>query len=358
VHERDVRLAARVPAAHDHPSRGTHPRVGEDVVVPGPVVAAPSFRTLASHRRRAYPPGPRARRLALIDFTIEPDGPFTLASAARFIAGWPPAGRGEEPARADAVVRLAFLVDDWSGHAGVLLRQDSSGAVHGEVIEATARDAARIRAQAARVVSLDHDGTGYAALGERDAVVGALQRESGWLRPVLFHSPYEAACWAVISLRLRQQVAARLRDRLCGQHGGQVTVDGVELLTFPAPERLLDVAEVDGLPEEKLRRLHGIARAALEGRLDRERLLALDPEAAVEELLELRGIGPFWARGVFLRAVGPTDAVILTEPRMRRAAADRYGEPEVVEDDDAFLALAQRWRPFRTWVAVLLRAAT
>ena len=53
-------------------------------------------------------------------FTLEPRGPFTLASAARFIAGWPP-GQGDVD---DDQVSLRFLVDDWSGPAHVILRQD------------------------------------------------------------------------------------------------------------------------------------------------------------------------------------------------------------------------------------------
>ncbi len=290
-------------------------------------------------------------------FAIEPRGPFTLASAARFIAGWPPASKSEGE-EGEGVVRLGFLVDDWSGHAGVVLRQDDDGIVRGEIVESSAADARRIRAQAARLVSLDHDGTGYAEVGNRDPVVGKLQRASGWLRPVLFHSPYEAACWAVISARLRQPVAASVRDRLAAQHGGSLSVEGRQLLTFPPPTRLRAVSRVQGLSQEKLRRLHAIADAALEGRLDRHRLLTLDPEHAIGELLELPGIGPFYSRLILLRAVGPTDVIPLGEPRLRAAAAAHYQAPEIVSDDDAFVTLAERWRPFRTWVGVLLRAAT
>jgi DNA-3-methyladenine glycosylase II len=287
-------------------------------------------------------------------FSIEPRGPFTLAAAAWFIAGWPSASTGE--GRLDqTVVRLGFLVDDWSGHAGVVLRQDADGTVRGVVVESTAADQDRVRAQAARIVSLDHDAIGYAAVGDRDPVIGELQRASGWLRPVLFHSPYEAACWAVISARLRQPVATKIRDRLAAAHGGSVSVEGRPFLTFPAPEHLLAVESVEGLPEQKLRRLHAIADAALEGHLDRDRLLALDPEQAIEELLELPGIGPFYSHLILLRAVGPTDVITLGEPRLRAAAAARYHAPEVSSDDDAFLALAEGWRPFRTWVGVLLR---
>jgi DNA-3-methyladenine glycosylase II len=289
-------------------------------------------------------------------FSIEPRGPFTLPSAARFIAGWTAASRSDRE-QGENVVRLGFLVDDWSGRAGVVLRQDDDGIVRGEIVESSAADPGRIRAQAARILSLDHDATGYAEVGDRDPVVGELQRAWGWLRPVLFHSPYEAACWAVISTRLRQPVAVKVRDRLAADHGGSLSVEGRQFLTFPAPNRLLAVPVVEGLSQEKLRRLHGIAHAALAGRLDRERLLALDPEQAIEELLELPGIGPFYSRLLLVRAVGPTDVIPLGEPRLRAAAAARYQAPHVVSDDEAFLELAEQWRPFRTWVGVLLRAA-
>ncbi len=294
-----------------------------------------------------------------MEFVLEPRGPFRLSSAARFVAGWE--GAASDAARPDEepVVRLAFLVDDWSGHAAVVLRQETEdGRVLGTVLESTAADVGRVRAQAARIVSLDHDGTGYAAVGESDPVIAERQRAADWLRPVLFHSPYEAACWAVIGARVRQAQAAALRDALSSEHGASIDVEGSAMLAFPSPETLLDVGDFAGLSAEKIARLHGIARAALEGGLDREDLLAADPEDALAALLELRGIGPFWASGILLRAVGTTDVLVLGEPRLRGAVAAAYGDPSLVEDDEAFTALAERWRPFRTWVTVLLRATS
>ena len=290
-------------------------------------------------------------------FVLEPRGPFTLASAARFIAGWPPTARPEATG-SEPVVRLAFLVDDWSGHAGVELRQEREhGPVRVTVVESTAADPERVRAQAARIVSLDHDGSGYGALGEREPVIGRLARTSGWLRPVLFHSPYEAACWAVISTRLRQPVAARLRDELSGAHGGQIRLGDGKFVTFPAPERLLAVREAPGLPAVKLERLHAIAHAALEGRLDRERLLAAPPDVALARLRDLPGIGPFWSEAILLRAVGTCDVLASGERGMRGRAAAVFDAPGVAVDDAAYAALAESWRPFRTWVSVLLRAS-
>jgi DNA-3-methyladenine glycosylase II len=262
-------------------------------------------------------------------FTLQPRGPFTLASAARFVAGWPP---GQAYTGKDEI-RLDFLVDDWSGPAHVVLRE-ADDVVHGTV---EADNEPRAIAQAARILSLDHDGSGYPEVGERDPVVGELQRASGYLRPVLFHSPYEAAAWSVLSARTQHAQAVRLRDAL--SEGG----------IFAAPEQLLQLRELQGLPANKVPRLHGIAQAALEGKLDREPLLAADTNDAFTQLLELPGIGPFYAGLILLRGVGTVDVAPKGEPRLERAVQERYGAP--------LEAVAGRWKPFRTWVAVLMRSS-
>jgi DNA-3-methyladenine glycosylase II len=60
-----------------------------------------------------------------------------------------------------------------------------------------------IRDQVARILSLDLDGSGFAAVGRADPVVAGLQRRYPGLRPVSFWSPYEAAAWAIIGQRIR-----------------------------------------------------------------------------------------------------------------------------------------------------------
>lgn len=285
-------------------------------------------------------------------FSITPRGPFSLTAAERFFGGWEGATGTDTSGGA---LRVAFLVDDWSATVGLLVDQDADGGdVRGEIV-ATAGgtpDPARVQAQLSRVLSLDHDAAGYVDIGQRDPVVGRLQRESGYLRPVLFHSPYEAACWAIISSRVQQRQAQRLRSAL----SEQLEVDGVALDVWPSPERLLERDTIDGLPAVKGERLRGIARAALDSALDAAVLRALPEDEVLVRLQELPGIGPFWATLIALRAVGPTDALTLGEPRLRRAAARAYGRPELERDDDAFVALAETWRPYRTWVSVLLRA--
>jgi DNA-3-methyladenine glycosylase II len=82
----------------------------------------------------------------------------------------------------------------------------------------------------------------------------------------------------------------------------------------------------------------------------------MDPGEAMRDLERIRGIGPFSSALVVARACGLADVLPVHEPRSRAAVARLYGLPESMSDT-AYLQLAEAWRPFRTWVAVLARAA-
>jgi DNA-3-methyladenine glycosylase II len=280
-------------------------------------------------------------------FVIEPRGAFSLREAALF-------GFGPRDERSfDGVLRLAFCVDGYRDQAGVELRQSDDGAVHGTIHGGA--DPVAVRAQVARVLSLDHDGAAFAEVGARDPAIGLLQRTAPGLRPVLFHSPYEAAAWSVISARRARAQAIVLRTRLSTMVGHRFTLAGMEQYAFPTPEALLTVDELPGLPAQRISWLHGIARAALDGRLDADILAAEDPDVAMAGLRRLAGIGPFYAALVQVRSTGATDVLPVDEPRVLAAAGRLYGTSLAQADLER---LAERWRPWRTWACVLVRAVT
>jgi DNA-3-methyladenine glycosylase II len=280
-------------------------------------------------------------------------GEFSLRAAAAFGFG-PTAGSPGD------VLRLAFAVDGGRGYAGAVLRQpdEPSGPVS---VQLTLRDRAPLEAaiaQVARVVSLDHDGTGFQRIGESDHVLGALQRAHPGQRPVLFYSPYEAAAWSIISARRPVAQGRRVRDDLAIQFGDSFELEGETLHAFPQPAHLVELGDrFPGLNFEKLTRLRSVAEAALEGELDVAALQAMGPEAATLHVRRLNGIGPFYADVIVVRASGFADALLQTaEPKLLANAALLYGctdEPTL----EWLTALAERWRPFRTWATVLIRRA-
>jgi DNA-3-methyladenine glycosylase II len=292
---------------------------------------------------RRDPPMAERRRLAV-------DGPFSLAAAAAFDFG-PNTGR---PYPAEAVMRLAFVADDLHHQVGVLVSQEPGGDLIAAFSGAASLTAAE--QQVRRILSVDQPAGDWIAAGHRDPVLGGLQAAHPGLRPVLFHSPYEAAAWAMISQRRQRSQATALRRRISVQIGQQFELGGQTEHAFPVPDRLLGLTEFPGLEPRRLERLHGVARAALDGKLEPGRLAAMGTGEAMAELRAIPGLGPVYAGLVLLRSTGVTDALTLDEPRLPRYLQHYYGLAEV-PDAEAIGHIAELWRPFRTWAAVLFRVA-
>lgn len=281
-------------------------------------------------------------------FTITPRGPFSLAEAATFGFGQRDDGGW------DGVMRMAFCLDGYQGHAGVEVRQDAAGTVHGTAqVRGGGLDA--VVRQVARVLSLDHDATAFLRVAERDPVIGRLQAAAPGLRPPLFYSPYEAAAWAVLSARRPARQMQQIRRRLSEAHGEVFELAGEQLAAFPSPRQLLSVSSFPGIPQDKIRRLHGVADAALAGRLDVGHLRALGPEQAMAELQQINGIGPFYSALVVIRGTGFTDVLPVQEPKARELTAQLY-QLDAPPGPEEFARIAEPWRPFRTWAVVLIRA--
>jgi len=287
--------------------------------------------------------------------TIEPRGPFDLATARDFAGGFP-AGIGAT-ATAESIL-MTFPVEDWSASAVVELRQDPDGILRGEAWGDGDLDV--VSRQAARSLSVDQDGSGWPEVGRHDPVIGALQERHGLLRPVCFYSAYEAATSFVIGQRISMTQTRRIKDRIAAMAGDPVAVEtGREQRTlrpFPRPQALVELADVPGLAAVKVERLRGLARAALDGRLDTERLRALPVEEALAALRTLPGIGEWTASGVLSRGCGVADMITLPDRISRDAVRHFYGLADA-PDDEAWLAIAEAWRPYRMWATVLLHMA-
>jgi len=289
----------------------------------------------------------------MTSFVLAARGPFSLAASTRFLEGFSPAaytGTAGQP------LEMAFPVEGTWQTVGVRVREHPGGA-ECEVVSPAAPGRellAALRAQAARILSLDVDGSGFPAVGERDPVIGGLQRRYPGLRPVAFWSPYEAAAWAVIGQRIRIRQAAAIKAAMARQLGEPVSFGGHVVHAFPAPQRLADSTGVSGLPGRKPEWLRSVAVAALDGRLDASRLRAMPAEQALAELRQLPGIGDFSAELILLRGAAAPDEIPRHEPRLARAVALAYNLPQPPSAQE-LQRISGTWRPYRTWATLLLR---
>jgi DNA-3-methyladenine glycosylase II len=281
---------------------------------------------------------------------ITVDGPFSLAAAAGFGFG-PNTGR---PFPEGDVMRLAFVADDLRHHIGAAISQRPDGSLSVELSGDADPDAAS--AQIRRILSIDVDPAGWLAAGKADPVLGQVQAAHPGQRPVLFHSPYEAAAWAMLAQRKHRTQATAVRRRLAQAAGTTFYLAGQPESAFPLPERLLKIDSFPGIDDTRLTRLHGVARAALDGQLDASMLAAAPADEAMKGLRKIKGLGPVYTMLVYLRATGVTDGLALGEPRLASCLRSYYNLPET-PDTETITLLAEPWRPFRTWAGVLFRVA-
>jgi DNA-3-methyladenine glycosylase II len=284
--------------------------------------------------------------IAMTSFTheITPQGPFDLAFQNRHFNPWP---------TLDGDLRsavMAFPVEGWAASAVVVVQQLGDGRV---VAEATGdgADLQRATAQALESMSLDVDATGWAAIGDRDPVIGALQHRFRMIRPSMFHSPYEAAAAFVIGHRISVAQTRVIRDRLARQIGQQRSIGGEQFAAFPGPRQLLALDEIPGISGVKTTRLHGVAEAALDGRLDRARLRTLDEADALALLQTIDGVGPFFASGILYRGAGIPNGLI-ADDRSLEMMREAYERPDARSGE--LIEIANRWAPYRSWATTLI----
>jgi DNA-3-methyladenine glycosylase II len=273
--------------------------------------------------------------------------PFDLRNQNSFFGGWPVLTDNKQ----EFSIVIAFPVEDTEESSAVVVSQTSDGKL---TMRAYGNDTIRPQAidQAMAVLSLNVEDAGWEEVGRQDKVIGSLQKKYNYLRPVLFHSPYEAATGFVIGQRISVKQRQALQQRMAEELGEKIMVESSEFAAFPTPQTLLNITEYKGLNATKIERLHGIAKAAIEGRLNREHLLSMPIADALSELQSLPGIGPFYASGILYRGAGIVDDITdddLTKFAVKMAYSLK-NEPTQTE----VLKIAQNWQPYRMWAEVLI----
>jgi AraC family transcriptional regulator of adaptative response / DNA-3-methyladenine glycosylase II len=156
---------------------------------------------------------------------------------------------------------------------------------------------------------------------------------------------FEVAVRTILGQQVSVAGATALAGRLVRATGEPAPEASPGLGTlFPTPAAL---AEADlgaiGLPRARQAALRGLATAVATGDITLDG--AMPCEAVTERLLALPGIGPWTATYIAMRALGEPDAFPASDLGLRRAAG---------VDAAALDRLADAWRPFRAYAAMLL----
>jgi len=208
-----------------------------------------------------------------------------------------------------------------------------------------------------RLLDLDADPVAVSeALASDAALAPLIARRPGLRVPGSVDGP-ELAARAVLGQQVSVAGARTLAGRLVALRGEALPgalaeADGPLTRLFPVPEAVvgLEPGKI-GLPAARHGALAGLARALERGEISLD--AGADRDEARRRLLTLVGIGPWTASYVAMRALGDPDAFLRGDLGIRRASA-RLGLPESPRGIEA---LAERWRPWRSYAAQHLWAS-
>jgi AraC family transcriptional regulator of adaptative response / DNA-3-methyladenine glycosylase II len=178
---------------------------------------------------------------------------------------------------------------------------------------------------------------------------GAIPRSARGLRVPGTWDGFELAVRAILGQQVSVAGATTLMGRLTAIFGEPVpeNADGFTRLS-PTAERLAD-AGADairsiGLPVARAETVHRLATLVARGELSFE--ADADVRALMRRLVEVRGIGPWTAEYIVMRALHWPDAFPASDLVLRRAAGNLTTAK--------LTKRAELWRPWRSYAAMQL----
>jgi DNA-3-methyladenine glycosylase II len=176
---------------------------------------------------------------------------------------------------------------------------------------------------------------------------------------VKFLTPFENACWAVLTQRNPMKVAQKTKQALIESYGSKLEVNGTVYWAFPEPMQIavVDERELLKLIRNERRTDYLIAAARAFSEVDEEFLKQASDEEVETWLRNIKGIGEWSATFIMVRGLGRMEHIPLTETKLIEAASKVYGYGEELSRDD-LKRLADRYGPSQGYWAHYLRVGT
>jgi DNA-3-methyladenine glycosylase II len=284
-------------------------------------------------------------------FSLTPPRPYSLALTAQRYWRFPdPVDRfdGKTYRRLLAVERGAVLatVEQTCGATNPKLRISLEGA---------GADSPRARAAAERVAK-DALGAGtdvglFYRAARLDPLLAPLVRRFRGLRIAGYPSLWEALVTAVLSQQVNLSLAFGIRAHLATSFGRRRTIRGETFFAFPQPDRIAQVGErgLQGfrMSASKIGTVARLAKGFSSGELSESEIAALPEEAAIERLMEIKGIGRWTAETALLRGLARADAFPAGDLGILKYLAEGLFEHGRRASESEMRLYAERWRPWR-----------
>src|SRR6266852_6824717 len=208
-------------------------------------------------------------------------------------------------------------------------------------------------------LSLKDDLQPFYRLGREDPDFAPIIEHLYGYHQVKFLTPFENACWAVLTQRNPMKIAQQTKQALVEKYGSSLEVSGSVYWAFPEPMQIavVDESELLKMIRNDRRTEYLVAAARAFSEADEEFLKTASDEAVEAWLRNIKGIGEWSATFIMVRGLGRMERVPLTDARLLEAASRAYGHGEELSRDD-LKRLADKYGLWQGYWAHYIRVAS
>lgn len=267
---------------------------------------------------------------------ITPQQPFNFARTLKFILSPPSTlnGRAHAPLMdhyEDGEYRRTIWIDGCPVLYGVAEVLNSSGpGLRVSVLKGPRGISVDhpIRQAVSRQFATSLDLTPFYSLARTDKVLTKLVERFRGMRIPQAPSVYECVVCAILEQQVNLTFAHQVKRALVETYGEIVEFKGSHYRAFPKPHGLASASPAElrkiQISGPKARYIIGISRAIADGKIDLEGLQSAPSDEARTRLLEHKGIGPWTAEYVCLRALGKLDHLPSGDVGLQKAVQSFY----------------------------------
>ncbi|HEY8597755.1 MAG TPA: hypothetical protein VIL85_04950 [Thermomicrobiales bacterium] len=283
---------------------------------------------------------------------LTPTPPFDLAQTLAFLDGFPPL-RGEQTIAPRTLTKAIMVNGQPLGFQVRSIGTIEEPCLNYTLYAAGTLDAATITAAEDRLtffLGLDDDLRPFYALGRADHAFAPVIELLYSYHQIKFPTPFENACWAILTQRTPMTVAAQQKAALIARYGGSVTVAGTEYAAFPDAPALAtaDPDELTAIVGTTRRTNYLLSTAEAFAAVD-EGWLRTAPWTEVERwLLGIKGIGAWSASFILIRGLGRMETLPRGESRHGEIVSRRYlaGKPATEAEVTRIAARYGAWQGY------------
>ncbi len=293
-----------------------------------------------------------------LEGTLKPVAPFDFSKSLEFLSDFSPMQNEQE------VKSGTFTKAVQAKGKTIAFEVSDKGTVENPKLEFTAYSEAKFTDEVNKLVadrisfflSLQDNLKEFYEIAKKDECIQPAIKQFYGHKQVKFLTPFEIACWAILTQRIPMNVAHKMKENIVKKVGGQIKVKGVEYHSFPEPSNL--VAASAELPElvpnkRKAEYLSSVAEAFC--KVDEQWLRAAPYDEVHDWLTDIKGIGDWSANFVMIRGLGRMEELSNIEPQLALDVARIYAGKDEPMTNEEVCQIAEKYGKWKGYWAYYLR---